>query len=105
MERWYHKMVEPIGYLHLQMRLEGKEVVDESFIRQVETVPGEEIPLMLIAGLADGTVVAYYDEALSRALQESLAVHIAKIEFPAIDPLLAVFKKHDVQFEMGHYRT
>src|SRR5688572_11739046 len=104
MERWYHKIVEPIHCLHLQMRLEGKEIVDERFIREVEAVPGEEMPLLLIARLANGNVVAYYDEALSRDLQETLAVAIGAIEFPDIDPLLDVLKKHGVWFDVGHYK-
>lgn len=98
-------MVEPIHFLHLQMRLEGKEVVDACFIREVEAVPGEEMPLILVAGLAHGQGVVYYDEALSRELQESLAVPIAEIEFPAIDPLLDVLRKRDMQFDVGHYKT
>lgn len=104
MERWYHKMVEPIYYLHLQMRLEGKEVVEGRFIRELEVVPGEDVPLMLIAELATGKVVVYYDEALSRNLQESLAA-TAAIEFPNINPLLNVLKENNVPFEVGHYKT
>jgi hypothetical protein len=105
MKRWYHKMVDPIHHLHLQMRLEGREVVDACFIREVEAVPGEEMPLMLIAGLANGNVVAYYDEAVSGDLQEALAASLAGLEFPAIDPLLDVLKTYDVQSEVGHYKT
>jgi hypothetical protein len=105
MERWYHKMVEPIHYLHLQMRLEGKEVVDACFIREVEVIPGEDMPLLLVASVDHGRVVVYYDEALSRNFQESLAAPIAELEFPAIDPLLDVLKKRDMQFDVGHYKT
>ena len=105
MKRWYHKMVEPIHHLHLQMRLEGRVIVDECFIRAVEAVPGEDMPLMLIAGLANGRVVVYYDEAVPGDLQEALAASIAELEFPAIDPLLDIFKTHGVQPEVGHYKT
>ena len=105
MERWYHKIVELIHYLHLQLWLEGKEIVDERFIREVEAVPGEEMPLLLIARLANGNVMAYYDEALARDLQETLAVAIGAIEFPDIDPLLDVLKKHDMRLDVGHYKT
>ncbi|HEU4744321.1 MAG TPA: GNAT family N-acetyltransferase, partial [Anaerolineales bacterium] len=101
----YHKIMEPIGFLHLQMRLEGKEVVQDRFIRQVEIVPGEDTPLMLIASLVNGNVVAYYDEALSANLQETLAARIAELIFPTIDPLLDILKTHDVPFEVGHYKT
>jgi GNAT acetyltransferase-like protein len=105
MKRWYHKMVEPIHYLHLQMRLEGRVVLDERFIREVEAVPGEEMPLMLIAGLANGSVVVYYDEALPGDLQAALAASMAGLEFPAIDLLLDVLKTHGVQAEVGHHKT
>ena len=105
MQRWYHKIMEPIGFLHLQMRLEGKQVVQDRFIRQVEIVPGEDMPLMLIASLVNGNVVAYYDEALSHDLQETLAARIAELAFPTIDPLLDILKTHDVLFEAGHYKT
>ena len=105
MERWYHKKVEPIHYLHLQLRLEGKEIVEERFIREVEVVPEEEVPLILIAGLADGKVVVYYDEMLSSDLQQALTTSSADLEFPAFDPLLDVLQRHDMQFEVGHYKT
>ena len=105
MERWYHKKVEPIHYLHLQLRLEGKEIVEERFIREVEVVPEEEVPLILIAGLADGKVVVYYDEMLSSDLQEALTAGSADLEFPVFDPLLDVLQRQGMQFEVGHYKT
>jgi hypothetical protein len=55
------------------MRLEGKGLVSEHLMRQVEIVPDEEPPLVLIAGLANGQLVTYYDEALSPELQQELA--------------------------------
>jgi GNAT superfamily N-acetyltransferase len=63
------------------------------------------VPLVLIASLVNGKVVAYSDEALSRDLQEILTAHIAEIEFPNINPLLDVLKNHNVQFDVGHYKT
>jgi len=97
--------VEPIRYLHLQLRLEGKVIVEERFIREVEAVPGEDVPLLLVAGLADGKVVAYCDEALARDLQAMLTARIANLDFPAIDPLLDALRKQGVQCEVGHYKT
>ncbi|HSK88166.1 MAG TPA: hypothetical protein VK880_07420 [Anaerolineales bacterium] len=44
--------MEPLAYLHLQMRLEGKVPVNTCLLRQVETVPDEELPLMPVARLA-----------------------------------------------------
>ena len=97
--------MEPIRYLHLQLRLEGKVIVEDRFIREVEAVQGEDIPLLLIAGLADGKVVAYCDEALSGDLQALLAARIAHLDFPAVDPLLEVLREQGVPFEVGHYKT
>ncbi len=97
------KTMEPLAYLHLQLRLEGMEVSDNCFLRQVESVPGEAVPLMLIARLANGGLVAYYDEAISLDLQQELSA--TGIGFPDIDPCLAVLKAHNQQVEAGHYKT
>jgi hypothetical protein len=93
----------PIQYLYLQMRLEGKEVVDEHFIRQVEVVPDEELPLILLAQLSSGTLLTYVDEALAPDLQKELAHH--QPEFTDIGPLLDILQRNNRQFEVGHYKT
>jgi RimJ/RimL family protein N-acetyltransferase len=97
------KAMQPLAYLHLQLRLEGKAVRDDCRMRQVEEVPGEEMPLMLLAQLANHELVAYYDEALPPALQKELSgVHI---EFPKVEPLLNVLQPHHLPVEVGHYKT
>jgi len=60
---------------------------------------------MLMAQLASGSLVAYYDEALARDLQETLAASFVRIEFPNIDPLRDVLKKQNLQYGVGHYKT
>jgi hypothetical protein len=97
--------MELLAYLHMQMRLEGNEIVDKCFIRQVEVVPDEEVPLMLIAELADQKLVAYYDEAISPDLQKDLATSFHEAVFPNIEPLLDILKAHGVKFGVGHYKT
>ena len=97
--------MEPIRYLHLQLRLEGKGIVEDRFIREVEAVPDEVVPLLLVAELADGKVVSYCDEALSGTLQAMLASPTANLDFPAVDPLLEVLREQGVQCEVGHYKT
>src|SRR5512143_1038444 len=67
------KAMEPLTYLQLQMLLEGKEIVSGCFIRQIEIIPDEELPLMLIAQLANEELVAYYAETISHQLQVQLA--------------------------------
>jgi RimJ/RimL family protein N-acetyltransferase len=95
--------MEPLAYLHLQMRLEGKVPVNTCLLRQVEIVPDEELPLMLVARLANEELVTYYDEALSPDLQKELSA--AKIEFPKIGTLLDILASHHMPFEIGHYKT
>jgi len=93
----------PLAYLHLQMRLEGKVLVNTCLMKQVETVPDEELPLMLVARLANEELVTYYDESLSPDLHKELSA--AKIEFPKIGTLLEILASHRIPFEAGHYKT
>jgi RimJ/RimL family protein N-acetyltransferase len=85
------------------MRLEGKGLVNNCLLKQVEIVPGEELPLVLIAQLANGELVVYLDEALPAALQKELSA--TRIEFPKIEPLLDGLKSNHISFEVGHYKT
>jgi GNAT acetyltransferase-like protein len=97
--------MDPLSYLHLQMRLEGKALVGKRFMRQVEAVPGEEMPLLLIAQLADKELVTYYDEAIATHLGGELAKIFLEIQFPEIDSLLNLLRLRDISFEVGHYKT
>jgi len=92
-------------YLHMQLRLEGKSVIGKDSLWQVEAVPDEDMPLMLIAQLADQQIVAYYDQALQPEFHAELAKHIPDIVFPNIDPLLDSLNSQDISFEIGHYKT
>jgi RimJ/RimL family protein N-acetyltransferase len=97
--------MEPRAYLHLQLRLEGKQVFRECLLRQVEVVPDEEVPFLLIAKLANQKMVVYYDEAISSDLQKELAASISEVRFPNVDPLLDILEEHNFQYEVGHYKT
>jgi RimJ/RimL family protein N-acetyltransferase len=94
-----------LAYLHLQLRLEGKEILAGCLLRQVEMVPDEDVPLMLIAQLADGESIAYYDERISPDLQRELQAGLTTIRFPEIGLLRNVVEKVHLRFEMGHYKT
>lgn len=94
-----------LAYLLLQMQLEGKGLVEGHTIKQVTVVPGEELPLILVAQLADQKLIAYYGESLSSDLQAQLSACISSIEFPAIDPILDVLKSHNIRSDTGHYKT
>ena len=95
----------PLTCLLLQMGLEGKGLVGGHTIKQVQVVPGEELPLMLLAQLADQKLVAYYSELLSSDLHTQLSSCVSSIEFPIIDPILGVLKSHNIPSETGHYKT
>jgi RimJ/RimL family protein N-acetyltransferase len=94
-----------LAYLHLQLRLEGKEILAGCLLRQVEMVPDEDVPLMLIAQLADGESIADYDERISPDLQRDLQAGLTTIRFPEIGLLRNVVEKVHLRFEMGHYKT
>jgi hypothetical protein len=97
--------VNPIDYLHLQLRLEGKSVIGDTRLHLVEAVPGEEMPLLLIAQPIDGKSVAYVDEALNSDLQEELIRRVRSVQFPQIGPLLEFLDIENISFEAGHYKT
>jgi RimJ/RimL family protein N-acetyltransferase len=98
-------MMDPLDYLHLQLRLEGKEVVDQVYLRQVEAVPDEDVPLVLIARFVDGAQVTYYDEVTSAVLRNEWVAQTADLEFPNIGPLLDALKRQNIYFEVGYYKT
>jgi hypothetical protein len=97
--------VNPIDYLQLQLRLEGKSVIGNTRLHLVEAVPGEEMPLLLIAQFTHGESVAYVDEALDPALQEELARRARSVQFPQIGPILEFLHTENIPFEVGHYKT
>lgn len=94
-----------MDYLYLQLRLEGKSVTSDDCLHQVEDVPGEDMPLMIVARLADGPIVSYYDESLPRDLYAGLKDRIGECEFPGIDPPLDFLKSAGLSIEVGHYKT
>jgi RimJ/RimL family protein N-acetyltransferase len=96
--------MDPLTCLHLQMQLEGKALVGQWSLRQVEAVPGEELPLVLTARLSTGEVIACYDEAIPPHLQKKLTAN-RDLEFPDVDPLIQILKQHDIAFALEHYKT
>ncbi len=95
----------PLEALRLQLRLEGFEVVSGNRLRQVEVVPGEEMPLMILTQLADWPVVPYFDESLDQSLYQELMYQTKLIQFPDIDLLINVLNMQNIPFQVGHYRT
>lgn len=97
--------MDALAYLLLQMELEGKGVIGEHTIRQIKAVPGEEMPLMLLAQLADQKLVTYYDESLSSDLQAQFRGCVSAMKFPDIEPVLNVLALYNLEVETGHYKT
>lgn len=95
----------PVEYLHFQLRLEGKEVVNGNLLRQVEAVPGEDMPLMILGFLATRDQVAYYDELLPAELIQKLNDHISGVKFPNVDLIVSLLQSHGFKLEVGHYKT
>jgi GNAT superfamily N-acetyltransferase len=95
----------PLDYLHLQLRLEGKQVIDANLLRQVEIVPGEELPLMILAQLAQERVAAFYDESLTSEIRTRLNGQIGSMEFPKVDSILRFLQSLGYTLQVGHYKT
>ena len=95
----------PLEYLHLQLRLEGKEVTTGTLLRQVEVVPDEDMPLMLVAQLADQRLITYFDETLPMELRLRLQERIPNIAYPNIEPVLTLLQQENIPFDIGHYKT
>jgi hypothetical protein len=95
--------MKPLEYLHLQLRLEGKAVVEERWIRRVVVVPGEELPLILVAQLSNEIQVAYVNESLPAELQNEIMQCPAK--FTNLGPWLDILRRNQIRFEVGHYKT
>ena len=97
--------MDAIDHLRLQLRLEGKVVVGENSLRQVEVVPDEEMPFMVIASLRTRELVAYYDEALSGELRDELDRQVRSLDFPNISPLVDILRAQDPNLEIGYFKT
>ncbi len=80
-------------------------MVGENSLRQVEVVPDEEMPFMVIASLSTRELVAYYDEALSGELRDELDRQVRSLDFPNISPLVDILRAQDPNLEIGYFKT
>jgi hypothetical protein len=97
--------MKPLDALQLQLRLEGFEILRGNRLRQVESLPGEEMPLLVLAQLAGGQAVAYFDESLDQNPYQELMDQTKLIQFPDIDPLINILNMQSIPFQVGHYKT
>ncbi len=95
----------PHEYLRLQLRLEGKEFINGNLLRQVEAVPGEDMPLMILVQFANQEIVTYLDEALQADLRKELTKLTCDVNFPGIDSLLSFLRNQNISFDTGYYKT
>lgn len=95
----------PLEYLRLQLRLEGKEVINGELLRLVEIVPDEEMPLLAIVSLSSDELVVYYDEALAPELRGEFGRRIQAMHFPHLDPIMDILRIRNIEVEIGHYKT
>jgi hypothetical protein len=97
--------MKPLEALQHQLRLEGFEIVNGNRLRQVEAMPGEEMPILILAQLSDGQVAVYFDESLTPNLYLELMERSQHIQFPTINPLLETLNTQNIPFQVGHYKT
>jgi hypothetical protein len=95
----------PLEYLRLQLRLEGKEIIDGNLLRQVEVLPDEDMPLMVIAQTINQNLVFYFDETLPTEIRQEMPKLVSGISFPSIDPLTSFLQRRHILFEFEHYKT
>jgi acetyltransferase (GNAT) family protein len=95
----------PLTYLHLQMQLEGKALVGDRLGREAGAAPDGQLPLLLLARLTTGELVAYYNESLPADLHKKLAATLHDIRFPQLDQVRDVLRAHNIRTEAGHYVT
>ena len=95
----------PLEYLHLQLRLEGREVVNGDLLRQVEFVPGEDMPMLVIGLLVSGGQVVYYDESLAPEYHKHLREQMGSLDDPDVDPLAQSLRSWGFNVQLGRFRT
>jgi GNAT superfamily N-acetyltransferase len=87
------------------MQLEGKALIGDGLKREAGVAPDGDLPLVLIARLATGEVVVYYNESLLPDLQRKLAASVGEIQFPQIDALLQALNAKALTTKTEHFTT
>lgn len=95
----------PRDYLRLQLRLEGMDILHEDLLRQVEVMPGENKPLMIIALLVNRKQVTYYAESLPSKLLEELIEYSSGVRFPKVGSIFQFLGSRGFTLAVGHYKT
>lgn len=96
--------MQPIDFLHLQMKLEGIGLDGNSCIIPLFTNV-EDFPLFLFAQLNDGETVCHFATSLPGELQAGLTELILNLRFPNVHEVTVLFERHNVPNNIGHFKT
>jgi hypothetical protein len=96
--------MQPLDYLHLQLKLEGKGLSGDGLLTQISP-SSEVLPLVLVAHTSDGHSLTCWSEALPIELRLDLAIRAPHLEFPQVDGVLDALRSYGIQTKVGHFRT
>jgi RimJ/RimL family protein N-acetyltransferase len=92
----------PLEYLFLQMKLEGKGYNQDGLLTSLG--PGsEDIPLVILAKGNDGQQLSFYGSSLPSKIKDDIASHT--ITFSDGEQLIGQIRSHNIPVKVGHYKT
>jgi RimJ/RimL family protein N-acetyltransferase len=94
--------MDPIEYLFLQMKLEGKGYNQDGLITSLGPV-SEDIPLVILAKVNDGKQVSFYGSSLPIEIQDDISSQ--KITFSDGKQLFGKIRSNNIPVRVGHYKT
>jgi hypothetical protein len=96
--------MQPLDYLFVQMRLEGKGITPPDRLTSLPSAD-EDVPLMLVAQLADGLISVFFDERLTAEMCQQLRMQSDVLHFPLVTPITKILHASGILTEVGHFRT
>jgi hypothetical protein len=96
--------MQPLDYLYAQMHLEGKGLAPPDRLTRLPTVE-DDVPLVLVAQLADATTKVFFGELLTAVMQEQFILHVQALQFPLVTPIRQVLHAYGIRTQLGHFRT
>ena len=96
--------MQPIDFLHLQMKLEGISLDQDHRLIPIYPDP-EEFPLFLYAQLNNGKTVSHFATSLPTKLQTDLEEQIPRVQFPNIQDVIALFEQYNIPGKAGYFKT
>lgn len=98
------KIMGPLEYLHLQMKLEGIGLNANGRLARLRPTDSDH-PVLLFVHTAHGHTLTYLSDDWPPDLESALATQLTHLEFPKMEPVLARLRTHDIQATVGHFRT